>query len=229
MKTLFYFALLATLPFTSSFGNNYSSFNLNGLWENVYTSQTVHIKKTRKGLKMRSNRWGSWQRFDKVGYGLYDDCYGTTIRLLNDYTLIVKSKHRHRRSKFVKRGYRQYNNSGYGNGYGQYNGYNDYGYNNGYGNSGYGYSGYSAKQARKKIKGSWINRNNTVKLKIKSTDNGIKVKRVYYGGDWYYYTQDAYQSNRFVDYDGNAYVLLNDYELVFEDRRRGKQLRFRKD
>ena len=93
---------------------------------------------------------------------------------------------------------------------------------------GTGLEGYDAKKLRKSIDDNWENREFRVRIKIKDTDSGIKMKR---DGrrDYTYYLQDFRNPTVFSDSRGNSIEIINRYEIVWYDARNGRSLYFNRD
>lgn len=179
-----------------------------GVWHDYYTDTKIEIKPAYKGIKVKQHGGflRRWRTYNHMGRGVYDDCDGRVIVVL-DYDRIKWKRRDHRRpielSRYGGYGYRD---SGRRN----YNGYNT-GYGRG-ANTNYGLNDFC---------GEWECHDTGVRLSISPHGNGF---RAYANNRWSYYEpyKDYYRDRR-----GNRYY-FDDGELCWSSYRDNGRRRFRK-
>lgn len=73
------------------------------------------------------------------------------------------------------------------------------------------------------LEGFWNNYDHNITLEIRETYDGFKAKRTD-RGKWFYYKQKS--PNRFIDNEGNAYLINDENTIVWEDYYSNKRLSF---
>lgn len=84
---------------------------------------------------------------------------------------------------------------------------------------------FGSNNVRSYVEGYWSNPTENVEIEIRSTNYGIKVKRID-KSRWYYYDREGNDS--FRDQDGNRYYLDSNSRLIWKNRSGRKSIRFRR-
>ena len=210
MKHLVKKSLLAAIPTLLILFLSYDAkAEIFGLWYDYYTDTKIEIKPSRNGVKVKHHGGflRKWRTYNYMGRGVYDDCNGRVIVVLN-YDRIRWKTGNYRRSveltRFNEYGYRDRRSRNFRNDRFDY----DYG-RRGYGNALDAYCG------------EWSCNATGVNLRISAYGNGF---RAYANNRWSYYEpyQDYYRDRR-----GNRYYFDNG-ELCWQDYRGRDRRRFRK-
>lgn len=230
------------LPFIGTTNPIISTNNISGYWESNYGKVSFIIEADRRGLRVKNSRYGGWTYYDRARgrSNAYVNGRYKTIYVRSYGQLVFEDRRARLKYTLTKKRLR----SNYGGGYNNNRGYNgkggNYGYNNrSYGNNrtyndGYnnssrkGLSNYDPRSIRKAIDDNWYNRQYDVKIKIKDTDTGIKMRRT--GLNRYtYFLQDYRNPTIFSDDRGNTIEIVSEYEIVWFDGRNNRTLYFARD
>lgn len=223
--------------------------NVSGFWESDCGTIRLFIEGDRRGLRVRNSQYGRWAFFDRARgtSNTYVNGRSKSLRVKSDRRILFEDRRNRTRLTLKKKGNRGNrgwlgnrndlgNRYGYGNrsdnrdryGNSRYGGrYNDnYRYRNQRGDRGLGNQ--SAKQIRKTIDNSWYNRQYDMKIKIKDTDSGIKMKRRFFDG-YTHYLQDFRNPTIFSDARGNTIELVSRNEILWHDSYNGRTIYFERD
>jgi len=227
------------LPLLGTTSSTYPASTISGVWQSDCGTLTLIIEGDRRGLRVRNHKYGNWAYYDKaIGRrNIYVGSRSKSLQIRNTQEILFEDRAKRAslilRKAFARRGFSS-NKSGYYNG-GRYrdNYYQDRSRTNrnNYGNTRYrgdGLDGYDAKKLRRSIDDKWVNREFRVKIKIKDTDSGIKMKRDNRNG-YIHYLQDYRNPRIFSDSRGNSIEVISKYEIVWYDTRNRRSLYFARD
>ncbi len=236
MKTMTFIISLLMLPLLGTTSSSYPASSVSGVWESTCGSLTLIIEGDRRGLRVRNHRYGNWAYYDRARgrSKTYVNGRSKSLQIRNSREILFEDRRNGRarlilrRARTNSRGY-NYGRNGYDNNYGRA------GYNNNYDRRDYSQSyrsnglyTYDAKKLRKSIDDRWENREYRVRIRIKDTDSGIRMKRDD-RGDYIHYLQDFRNPGIFSDSRGNRIEIINKYEIVWYDARNGRSLYFERD
>lgn len=239
MKTLTFIISLFMLPFLGTTSSTFPTSSISGIWKSDCGTLTLIIEGDRRGLRVRNHRYGNWAYYDQAR-GRRNTFIGSRSRSLqirNAREILFKDRSRRASLVLRKSSYRRGFDTSR-NGYYDKSRYGNNRFNNNrnrlsdrYGNSNYrgnGLDNYDAKKLRRSIDDKWENREFRVKIKIKDTDSGIKMRR---DGtrSYIHYLQDYRNPTIFSDSRGNSIQILSKYEIVWYDQRNGRSLYFVRD
>ena len=214
MKKFTFFALLALIPLYS-FSTSSTRNDIYGYWEDYHTGISLKIKSTKRNgilIKRTDRRNGSrWVRYDRLRRNLYDDCYGSRIKLTS-YGL-KWSTNFGRKTIYLER-----SNGRRGDYY----------------DRDYGYDGFEDERRNSintdYLGGRWYCSDYNVEIEIGYRNKGIRVKRLGDSrnrNDWYEYSKSDRNSQRYYGDHGNYYELRG-RDLVFNDLHNKKKMKFRR-
>lgn len=231
------------LPFLGTTSSTYPTASISGVWKSDCGTLTLIIEGDRRGLRVRNHRYGNWAYYDKATgrRNIYVGSRSKSLQIRSAREILFKD--RSKRASLVlhkastRRGYGNskggyYDNGRYGNDFrnsnlrNNRNRYSDRYRNNNYRSN--GLDNYDAKKLRRSIDDKWVNREFRVKIKIKDTDSGIKMRR---DGrkNYIHYLQDYRNPTLFSDSRGNSIEIISKYEIVWYDQRNGRTLYFERD
>ena len=216
--------------------------NISGFWESDCGTVRLFIEGDRRGLRVRNSQYGRWSYFDRARgiSNTYINGRSKSLRVTSDRRMLFEDRRNRTRLTLRKqrRGIRHgwyYGNNNNSNRYGNTNRYGNkyddrYTYRNQRGDLGRGrvLNGLSTRDIRKSIDDNWYSRQFDVKIKIKDTDSGIKMRRRLLDG-YTHYLQDYRNPTVFSDARGNTIELVSEYEVIWYDARNGRTIHFQRD
>lgn len=170
-------------------------YGLEGVWYDYVTDVHLEIKKHSKGIKVREvnvRRKKGWDTYYNMGRGVFDNCDGRALIVINRGLLKWKIS-RHQRPIILERSIGR--NNGYFDHFDTRNRSNQSFYRN------------PSRNRISSFTGNWYCATHRLYLDIESYENGFRAKRP--GKDWVYYeydTNDYYRDNK-----GNSYYLRDGY------------------
>ncbi|MEL6390415.1 MAG: hypothetical protein AAFQ02_09645, partial [Bacteroidota bacterium] len=192
-----------------------SNYYIEGLWVDDYGDFTLEIRERRRSIRVRIDG-RRWRSYNKMGRGVFDDCAGSVIVLLDNGSL--RFKPRNRRTRLLFREGRSFGRDRFSpgrNGFDSPFGYND-------GRSGLR-SNRSGARFCDPFAGNWFCDDRGLSLTVEVYGTDIRARRR--GGRWTYYTN--YNDRYFVDRRGNR-CFFDGNDLVWSSRDRRQRYRFRR-
>lgn len=217
MKSIIMYFVLAWIPITMTHASTSSDARyLEGLWYDYSTDTYLEIKDHRKGIKAREiyrNRKKGWDTYNRMGRGVFDNCDGRAIIVLDRGQIQWKTGRRGR-GIILERAYQ---------GRGRAIDYDRYNDQRRYGDTRYNSLSRSYSYSCDQYLGNWYNADRRLYLEIIRYGNGFRARRP--GNEWIYYERDQY--NNYRDNRGNRYYFDNN-ELCWESSDRNDRYRFSK-
>ncbi len=210
MRAFLLFVLLAWIPTHLLIGAE-SSRHIEGVWYDYDTGVRVEIKDHRKGIKVKVKNGHfrrGWNTYFSMGRGVYDDCVGSALVVIDRHTL-KWVRGRHRRPVYLERGreHRSWRQGGYTDRY-----YRD--------RVPYDRHRFDRRQ---RLSGGWFCSERGLSLDIELNDRGFRAREP--RGTWIYYDRigdDLYRDNR-----GNAYRVYGD-QIEWQSNDGRRKFRFSK-
>ena len=196
MKVAILYFLIVLFP-AIAFSNESDNeiYGLEGMWYDYESNVQIEIKRHPKGIRVREvqvHRKRGWDTYYNMGRGVFDNCDGRALIVLDRGILKWKIS-RYHRPIILERSI------------GRYNGYIDHFDTRNRANQSF-YS-YPSRNRINSFTGSWYCATHRLYLEIESYENGFRAKRP--GKEWVYYeyyTNDYYRDNK-----GNSYYLRDGY------------------
>lgn len=237
MKAITLIIGLFMLPFMGTTSSIYATSSISGVWRSDCGTLTLLIEGDGTGLRVRNHKYGNWAYYDRLR-GRRNTYIGNrykSLQIRNSREILFEDRARRaslilRKTK-IGRGYATARSGKYGSTYrntrdGQYFDVNKGRYTDRYVRD--GLDRYDAKKLRKSIDDKWDNREYRVRIRIKDTDSGIKMKRDDRKG-YTYYLQDYRNPRVFSDSRGNSIEIISKYEIVWYDANTRRSLYFARD
>jgi len=235
MKAMTFIISLFMLPLLGTTSPSFSTSAMSGVWTSDCGSLTLIIEGDRRGLRVRNHRFGNWAYYDRIRgrRNTFVKGRSKSLQLRSSREILFEDRAKRtslilRKTRIDRNGFAKGNRGYYNDRYSQ--DYRD-GYNRRYPSQNYRGAeirSFDAKNLRRSIDDKWYNQEYRVKIKIKDTDSGIKMKR---DGrrNYTHYLQDYRNPTVFSDGRGNSIEIISKYEIVWYDERNGKSLYFTRD